>query len=461
MSEEKKRSKGRKGDGGHQDHTAILENGSFWSLILRLSLPAMVVILVMILYNMADTYFIGQTGDPAKITAISLSMPIFTILSGFGTLLGNGGSTVLSIAYGEKNHHKIKQISAFCIGGSLIIGIIFLALLMGFTEGIANILGANEDTLHHTVVYLRVFAVASPMVLFSQSFAQLIRADGDGATAMIASLGGTVANIVLDALFILGFHWDVMGAALATVIGNMLNSLILILVIMKKKRILIPDKDGWKIPSALMGQVIALGMPMACSTLLNSVSHTMQNRLMIAHSTTAVAAQSVSGKIGMMVTMLIMGVCMGMQPAISYNFGAGNLKRMYQVLKDTLAFSVGLGLILSVGAFFAKDALVAAFIHNDEVIAMGSTFVLAAVCVGPFYGAYQMCQTFLQGTGKASYAIFVSLLDKGLIFIPMMFLMDHFWGPYGLAFAHSATMVFSLIIGIFLSARWAKAMGKA
>ena len=434
----------------------ILKNGSFGKLLLNLSLPAIIVIIIMIIYNVADTFFIGQTGDPNKIAAISLSMPIFTILSGIGTLFGNGGTTSVSIALGEGNKEKIKKITSFCFTGCIAVGIVFFLAIFLFTKPLASILGADQTTLDLTVVYLRTFSIACPFILLSTSYGSLMRADGDGALATIPSILGTLLNIVLDSLFILVLKWDVFGAALATVLGNISSCMLLSVLIAKKKKNLIPDLKKFTFEVEISIPVLTLGLPMTISTVMGSIASTLQNRMMISYGANALAAQSVSGKVGMMITMLILGFCMGMQPAISYNFGAKNYKRMYHVIRQTGIFTILLGLGLTILCYLYKDSLVAAFIDNEEIIAMGQVFVFAAVLVGPVYGIYQLSQTFMQATGKVSYAIFSSMLDKFIVYLPVLYIMDHFYGVYGIAFAHAVTMIFTIIITLVLALKWSK-----
>ncbi|MCF0129985.1 MAG: MATE family efflux transporter [Pseudobutyrivibrio sp.] len=438
----------------------MLEEGAFGTLLLKLSLPAVVVIVIMIIYNIADTYFIGQTGDPNKIAAISLSMPVFGLLSGLGTLLGTGGTTVLSMAYGQGDESKVKKTSAFCLASGGVTGLLFFGAIYFFTEPLALLLGADQDTLELTLVYLRVFAFSAPLVVLNQSFGSLMRADGDATLAMLVTMSGTVLNILLDWLFVIIFKWDVFGAALATDLGNALTTVLLFVIVLRKKKMLIPGIKDFAFDPALAGRIVSLGLPMSCSTALSSVSNTIQNRLMISHGATALAAQGVAGKVGMVVTMLIMGVCIGMQPAISFNYGAKNIKRMKWVVRNTGIFSVALGIVLSILAFIFKDAVVAAFIENEEVIAYGRVFVFAAVIVGPFYAIYQLCQTYMQSTGKASYAIVASLLDKGLIFIPVLYIADAVSGVYGIAFSHAITMVFTLIVTVILTLKWTKSLDR-
>ncbi|MCR5143738.1 MAG: MATE family efflux transporter [Lachnospiraceae bacterium] len=437
-------------------NNSVLEKGSFWELLLKLSVPSVVIILIMLIYNIADTYFIGQTGDPNKISAISLGMPLFSILSGIGTLFGNGGTTSVSIALGEKNYKKVRQITGFCFTGALVIGLTFFAVIFLFSNQIAVMLGADATTMADTITYIKVFSFACPLVLLTQSFGSIARADGDGATPMVANLIGTLSNIVLDAVFILIFKWDVFGAAFATVLGNVITSLLLLRIMLKKKREFLPHISRASFSTKIMFPVITLGLPMTFSTLLGSVSHIIVNRQMMVHGSYYLAAQSVAGKVNMVITMLIMGVCMGMQPAISYNFGAKNYKRMKSIVKSTGTFTIVLGLVLTAIIFVFKNSLVAAFIDDAEIISIGQTFVIASVIIGPVYGIYQLCQTFLQSTGKASFAIIASLLDKGLIYLPVVFILNNLYGPYGIAFSHAVTMLFTIVVALFLALKWNK-----
>lgn len=432
----------------------ILESGSYPKLLLNLCLPSIIIMLVMTVYNMADTFFIGQTGDPAKVAALSLCGPIFSILSGLGTLLGSGGCTAISLALGKKDESRIKACSSFCAAGSMIIGVVFLAVALLFQTPICKALGADADTMDYALSYLRIVAVGAPFILFNNVFSNIIRADGAAVESMICNGIGTIANIILDAVFILALSMDVEGAAIATVIGNVLSCIYILWYLAQKQRAFSLNPRDISLKKEIVVPVLTLGLPLACSTLLMSVSSMFSNRLMISYGSTALAAQGVASKAGMLISMLIMGVCMGLQPAISYNYGAGDKKRMLSIIKKTGIFTVCLGTVLSLICFFFRNQLILFFIDNEEVVRNGQIMIIAGLVTGPFYGLYQLCQTFLQSTGKASYATFTALLDKGLFYLPILYLMNHFFGMYGIAFTGAVTLIFSLTAGIFLSLKW-------
>lgn len=432
----------------------LLENDSYGKLILHLCVPSMVIMVVMVVYNMADTFFIGQTGSPEKIAAVSICAPLFSILSGLGTLLGNGGCTSISLALGKREGEKIKAVTSFCCAGALLLGIAFLAVVFPLAPFLSKVLGANAETMPDAVNYLKIIAVGAPLILFNNIFSNIIRADGAAAQSMLSNLLGTVTNIILDAIFILVFHWDVPGAAFATVLGNLVSCLYLICYMARRQPMFSLRPGRFSFTSGTMIPVLTLGLPMACSTLLMSISHIFSNNLMVQYGNTAIAAQGVAGKIGMLITMLAMGICMGFQPAISYNYAQKNWIRLRKIIWDTGVFVVTIGMALAVVCFLFRKPLIESFINNAQVVEYAQIMVLASLLTGPFYGLYQLCQVFLQSTGKASYATLVSSLDKGIIFLPTLFLFNHCFGMYGIAFTGCATLVVSLTVATILSLAW-------
>ncbi len=437
----------------------LLGNASFGRLVLNLCIPSVVIMLVMVIYNMADTFFIGQTGDPNKIAAISLCAPLFTVLSGLGTLFGSGGCTCISIAFGKKEYEKIKHYTSFCCYASLVLGLLFAIVVLSTTPAICMALGADTDTFEDACSYLRIIALGAPFIMFTNVFANVIRADGAAVQSMIANGLGTVTNIILDALFILVFKWDVSGAAFATVLGNMVSCIYLLYYVVRKQKAFSLSPRMFTLRKEISLVVLSLGVPMACSTLLLSFSNVIANRMIVGYGAVALAAQGVSSKIGMVTSMLAMGICMGLQPAISFCYGRGDKERLNKIIRNTGILTVIIGTVLSILGMIFRDYLIAIFIQNDDVIAYGQIMIFASLITGPFYGLYQLCQSFLQSTEKASYATFTAFLDKGIIYIPMLFLMEHFFGLYGIVFTGAVTLLFSLIIGAVLSFRWKRQIG--
>lgn len=432
----------------------MLERGSFGQLVLNLCIPTIAIMLVMVVYNMADIYFIGKTGNPYMIAAVSLCGPVFSILSGLGTLLGSGGCTELSLSLGKKEYEKIKAVTSLCCYGSLAIGLLFSVAVLWNLRKISYFIGADAATIEYTCSYLRVLALGGPIILFGNVFTNLIRADGSAKQSMIANMLGTITNIILDPVLILGFRMDITGAAVATVLGNVLSFCYLVYYVLRKQKAFSLKIRDFSLRKEILIPVVTLGLPLACGTIMMSFSHMFMNHVLAGYGSITVAASGVAGKISMVVSMTAMGLCMGMQPAISYNCGADNYKRMHQIIRNIAIMAVTVGTVLTLGCLLGKSRLVAMFIDNAEVIGLGEKMLTASLLMGPFYGLYQLCSTFLQSTGKASYATFTALLDKGIVYIPMLFGLNAAFGLAGVIYTAPFTSMISLMIGAWLSFRW-------
>ena len=303
---------------------------------MNLCVPTIVIMLVRVLYNMADTYFIGKTGDPCKIAAVSLCGPIFSIIRTWNTLGKrrlHGGIAGIR----KKEFDKIRAYSSMCCYGALTMGLIFTGAVLINAPAISDAIGANADTMSDTCTYLRILAIGGPVILFGNVFNNLIRADGSAKQSMLANGLGTY----------------------------------LLWYIAQKNRIFSLHIKDFSLKREIVFPVVTLGFPMACSTILMSISHMVMNQMLAGYGSVAVAANGVAGKVSMVVSMTAMGICMGMQPAISYNCGAGNYKRLYWIIKKLGIMTVVVGSILTAGCVVGKTYLVAAFIDHAQVIELG------------------------------------------------------------------------------------------
>ena len=436
-----------------QRNEEMLRAGKFSQLAVKLCVPAILIMLVTVLYHMADVFFVGQMGDANKVAAVTLASPLFSILSGLGVLLGNGGCTAISLELGKGNYDRIKKISAFCVWASVLIGVIFAAIVIAFIGPICRLLGTNGDTALFTEEYLRIIALGAPVIMLTNVVPSLIRADGSTVDSMIGNLTGTVLNIALDPLLIMTFGMGVSGAALATVISNVAAIGYYLYFLLKKGKIYSASPKQISLQKDVVVPVLSLGLPMSISTILMSVSSTIANNLMMEYGAVAVAGQSVASRIGQMVTMVVMGICIGMQPAISFNYSAKCKKRLTEILIKTTGLAVIVGALLSLACLLFRDQLLNAILNDANVLIIGRVCLLASIVIGPFYGFYQICTTYLQATGKSKPAIIVSLLEKGLVYIPVMFLMKLIFGMYGIVFAGTVTTVISAIAALYFCYR--------
>ena len=428
----------------------MLRKGSFGSLLLKMCLPAILVTLVMVLYNLADIYFVSQTGDPNKVAAVSLASPVFSVLSGLGVLLGHGGCTAASLALGRGDRGRVRKISAFCVWSALAVGGAASAGALAFLEPLCRLLGADAETLAFTKDYLRVCLMGAPVIMFANVVPALIRADGSSAAAMAGNFIGTGVNLALDPLLILLLNQGVTGAALATVLGNAAATLFYIRFLRAHRETYSASPKDIALRGEILGPVLSLGLPMSCSTLLMSVSNAIANGRMMAYGATALAAQSVAGKIGMVVSMVIMGICIGMQPAISFNYGAGDRRRLRTIVGKTAVTVMAAGAALSALCLIFNGQLLAAFMKDEAVLRIGKYCLYSAAFSGPVFGIYQMCATYLQATGQSGRAVIAALLEKGLIYLPTLFILEAVFGMNGVIFSGAVTTLISTVAAALL-----------
>ena len=426
----------------------MLRSGAFRTLVGKLCVPAILIMLVMVLYHMADVFFIGQTGDANKVAAVTLASPMFSVLSGLGVLLGNGGCTAISLSLGKGEYGAIKKISAFAVWGAIVIGLVFAAVVLPLMDPVCRMLGANEETRGFTAEYLRVIAIGAPVIMLTNVVPALIRADGSTTDSMIGNMLGTVLNIALDPLLISVLNMGVSGAAIATVAANIVSLCYYVYFLRTKGKIYSASPTDISFEKKVVWTVISLGLPMSCATVLGSVSGTIANNLMMQYGSVAVAGQSVAGRIGQMISMTVMGVCMGMQPAISFNYSAKNHKRLTEILMKTTGLAVIAGTVLSALCLIFRDQLLSAFLDDPNVLEIGRVCLFASIVIGPFFGFYQICTTYLQASGKSKEAVIVSLMEKGIVYIPVLFLMSRLFKMYGIIFSATVTTVLSAVAAL-------------
>lgn len=434
----------------------ILQHASMKKLLLSLCVPSVIITLVMIIYNMSDVYFIAQTNDVSQIAAISLASPIFALFQGLATLLGSGGSIAISYALGRKDYTKLKGISSFCYYASIFLGVIILIVTNVFCRQIAQWLGASNDVIEPTMQYIRILSYGSIPILFASIFANLIRSDGSAKQAMLANIIGTFINIALNPILISTLNLGICGAGIATVIGNICTCGYLLYYSKKQQPNFSFKWADCSGNSSIVRELIPLGIPLALSTFLTSFSNVFTNNLYGGYGDIIIAANGVSSMIGMMLSMVAMGLCMGVQPAISHCYGAKNFARMKQIIVSTSVLSVAIGSILSLVCFLFRSNIMNSFIDDSTLIEYGLIMMLSSIVVGPFYGIYQMCSTFLQSTKKVNYASILSLLPKALILVPTILIMKSYFGLYGLIFSSSLANIISTLIGLMLALKWYK-----
>ena len=349
-------------DGKGAKNEGLFRDLPVWKSIASLAIPSLLSILVMIFYNLADTFFIAQLGDTAKVAAISVVSPVFSIIMALGTMLGVGAGTLISVAFGAGDTKKAKNTASLCFYAGIVLSAIISVLLLAFSSPLLRFLGTQQEMWDDAATYLRVLAPGTVFMISSTTVSALIRAEGGVREGLRGYLAGTVTNIVLDPLFILVFRWGVAGAAVATVLGNLVSILIYLVYIRRHATVVSLDPKRALADAAVLGSILALGVPNAVSTLLSGFASTFSNQLLSTHGTDAIAAMAAAGKSSMLISMVQMGICMGVQPLLAYTYGAKNMERLKETLRKTALLTVLVGLASAVLCFGFRRWVIGLFL---------------------------------------------------------------------------------------------------
>lgn len=431
-------------------NTDLFEKAPVPKAVATMAVPTMISMLVVVIYNMADTFFIGQTKDPLQVAAVSLATPVFMIFMALGHLFGIGGSSAISRALGERRKDRAWHISSFCCYGSLGLGVMVAVISVLGMEQILHLIGASENTIGFARQYLTIISIGAPTIMFSTAFANILRGEGASRESMVGNLLGTIVNIILDPVMILGLGWGVSGAALATIIGNIAACFFYISYYVRGKSMLSIHVKDFRIGEGIAASVAAIGIPASLNNILMSFANIILNQALVGYGDTPVAAMGVALKSNMLVVLLQIGLCVGIQPLIGYNYGSGNKKRLMQVFKFTGVVSVIMGMLLTLFMIIARKTMIQVFINDAEVVSYGIRMVVALQLSAPFIGILFLCINTIQGMGKALPSLVLTVCRQGLIFIPLIFILNALLGLDGVIYAQPSADYLSILVGIMI-----------
>ena len=420
--------------------TDLFENYPVPKAVAVLALPNIAACLVMVLYNLADTFFVGMLNDANETSAVTLAAPVLLAFNAVNNLFGVGCSSVMSRALGVKDYDTVRKSSAFGCYCAVISGLLFSLFATVFKGGLLNILGASSENISQTAGYMfwTVTCGAVPSIL-NVVMGSMVRAEGSSVHASIGTMSGCLLNIILDPLFILPqfLGMGAAGAGLATFISNTVACLyFIVFIIVKKEKTFVSIKPtDFRPTKPLVKDVMNVGIPSAIQNLLNVTGMTVLNNFTAAFGSEAVSAMGISHKTSMIPMYIAMGFGQGIMPLIGYNFASGNRKRV----KKTLDFSLLIDIIFMTAAaavfcVFSRG-IIKMFMKEEAIIEYGSKFLVGNSLAQPFLcidflavGVFQAC-----GMGKRSFIF--AVLRKIALEIPALFILNKLFPLYGLAYA--------------------------
>ena len=434
----------------NSDSMEIFKSAPIPQAVLKNTIPAMAAMMMVLIYNLADTFFIGQTNDALMVAAVSLVTPAFLLFMALGTVFGIGGTSVISRAMGEGRKEYAKKVCSFCMWSCVAVGIIMAVIIFVFMDPILTILGASSDTYAYAKEYLSIVTIAGPFVLISNCYANIIRTEGKAGMAMIGQLGGNLLNVVLDPVLILGLHWNVAGAAAATAISNLFSAAYYIGYFKFGKSMLSIHPKDFSVKQGILKGVLAIGIPAALGDVLMSVSSILLNGQMAKYGDMAVAGIGVAMKITMITGMLCIGFGQGIQPLLGYCIGAKNQKRFREALRFSVIFGFALNAIMTIFCYLFTSQIIGAFLSEPEAYSYGMEFARILLTTSFLFGIFYVLSNALQAMGAATSALIINISRQGLIYIPAIFLLQAVIGIDGLLWAQPVADVLSVLLVIVL-----------
>lgn len=436
----------------------VFENMPVRKAVFQNALPAMAAMLMVLIYNLADTFFVGQTNDDLQVAAVSLATPVFLLFMAVGTIFGIGGTSVISRSLGEGRKDHAKKVCSFCMWSCVGVGVLMSVLFLSFMDQILGFVGASADTWEYAKTYLTIVSVSGPFTLIANCYSNVIRAEGESGKAMIGQVLGNLLNVILDPVMILVFKWNIAGAAIATVIGNVVGAGYYIGYFLRGESTLSIKLKDFCVKDKVAASVLSIGIPAALGSLLMSVSSIIMNGQMARYGDMALAGVGVAMKVTMMTGMVCIGLGQGIQPLLGYCVGAKKWKRYKSVLRFSLAFAFALSTVLTVVCYLFTNQIVSAFLTDQVAYEYGVSFSRILLSTSFLFGVFYVLTNALQASGAAAESLIVSISRQGLIYIPAMFALDVVFHEAGLIWAQPVADILSLVMAILLYARKSKRM---
>ena len=416
----------------------------------KMALPVVLSMLVSLVYNMVDTWFIAQTQNTALVAGVSLCAPMFTLMVAMGDIFGLGGSSLISRLLGQGEEKRVRHVSAFCSYGAIVWGVLVGALMLIFRQPILRLLGASSDTMESAMDYYSYLALGAPAIIFTLVPSNILRTEGMSVTSKMGSIIGAVVNIILDPIFIFVLNMGAGGAAVATVLSNVVSSVLFIVLLVTKSQRLSMRLRDCSVHGTELREIFVIGIPASITNLMQSFAMTLTNRFLLPFGTENVAALGIALKVNMIVMLIMVGFAFGAQPLLGYNYGANNRERLRDILKFDILVQLVFSVVMVVLFLIAAPQIIRIFMSDSGVIQAGSLILRCMVITMPLMGIILVCTTLFQAAGKAMSAFLLSISRQGVALLICMVVLSAVFGFYGVILAQAAADVVSFILALVL-----------
>lgn len=420
------------------------------SLVARLAVPTIITMLITNIYNMADTAFVGRLGTSPS-AAVGIVFGFMSILQAVGFMYGQGGGSIVSRLLGARKENDANITASTSVFFSFVTGVIISILSYINLNSLINFLGSTDTILPFAKTYIVYILCAAPFMTTTFTLNNMLRYEGKAMFGMIGMLTGAILNIILDPILMFGLNMGIAGAGLSTATSQTIGFFVLLSMFLTKKSELHLSIKNISFSPKLFGDIVGTGFPSLIRQGLQSIGTVVLNSLASVYGDVAISAMSIVSRISFFTFSIALGIGQGFQPVSAFNYGAGKYSRLRKAFRFSVLFAQLCMTVLIIVVLLFSGEVIGIFRNDPEVIEIGTRAVrilaVSQLCM-PFC---TMAEMQLQSTGQKLQASILSAMKSGLIFIPLLIILNYFRGLYGIEEAQPISLIISLIPSIFFA----------
>lgn len=418
-------------------------------LLMQYAIPAIIAMTASSLYNMVDSIFIGHGVGAMAISGLALTFPLMNLAAAFGSLVGVGASTLISVKLGQKDYDTAQRVLGNVFVLNLILGILFTVVVLAFLDPILYFFGGSDETVKYARDYMEIILLGNCVTHMYLGLNAVLRSAGHPQKAMYATVATVIINTILDPIFIYGFDWGIRGAAIATIVAQVIALVWQLKIFSNKHELLHFHKGIFRLKRKIVFDSLAIGMsPFLMNMAACLIVIVINQGLKKYGGDLAIGAFGIVNRLEFIIVMIVMGFNQGMQPIAGYNYGAHQFARVNSVLKLTIFCATCVTTFGFLVGMFVPEVVVSIFTTDTELIALASKGLRISVLFFPIIGFQMVTSNFFQSIGMAGKAIFLSLSRQMLILLPCLFILPQFFGVWGVWYSKPVSDILASIIAL-------------
>ena len=421
-------------------------------LLMQYAVPAIIAMTASSLYNMVDSIFIGHGVGTMAISGLALTFPLMNLAAAFGSLVGVGAATLISVKLGQKDYDTAQRVLGNVFVLNILLGVAFTVIVMAFLDPILYFFGGSDETVGYARDYMYIILLGNTITHLYLGLNAVLRSSGHPQKAMYATIATVIINTILDPVFIYGFGWGIRGAAIATIVAQIISLMWQLWIFSSKEELLHFHRGIFRLKRKIVFDSLAIGMsPFLMNMAACFIVILINQGLKKYGGDLAIGAFGIVNRLVFIIVMIVMGLNQGMQPIAGYNFGAKQYERVTKTLKLTIIYATGVTTFGFIIGMLFSDTVVGIFTSDAELIELSAKGLRIVVMFFPIIGFQMVTANFFQSIGMASKAIFLSLTRQMVVLLPCLLILLRFFGAAGVWYSMPISdLLASLIAGTML-----------